>query len=157
MRKPRLIVYNFPDVTPPRNLEDTLLIQNPELGLTKGDFEVKYDFTTKNKKRNLIIEVKAKVRTTLLPSRIKVGWHICKAEDYLVATRCYKCSRYNHRHNECKGVEACPICAGPHRLKDCEAEPKSYKCVNCMIYNKFNTHKTIGTTTRHSTKNALVF
>jgi hypothetical protein len=57
LRKPRLIVYNIP--------EDTLLTQNSDLGLTKGDIVAKFDFTTKHKNRNLVIEVEAKVRKTL--------------------------------------------------------------------------------------------
>jgi hypothetical protein len=145
LRKPRLIVYNIPDDISLRNLEDTLLTQNTDLGLTKGDIVAKFDFTTKNKNRNLVIEVEAKVRNILLQSKIKLGWYICKVEDYVVATRCFHCSRYNHRHNECKNQEACPICAGAHRLKDCAAEPNSYKCVNCAIYNKYNPHKNICT------------
>jgi predicted nucleic acid-binding Zn finger protein len=98
-----------------------------------------------HKNRNLVIEVEAKVRKILLQSKIKLGWYICKAEDYVVATRCFNCSRYNHRHNECKNEEACPKCAGAHRLKDCAAEPNSFKCVNCTIYNKYNPHKNICT------------
>ena len=101
-------------------------------------------YATKNKTRYLVIEVEAKVRKLLLHSKIKLGWHLCKAEDYVAATRCFKCSRYNHRHRECR-EETCPICARAHRLKDCVAEPKSYKCVNCTIYNKFNPHKNICT------------
>jgi hypothetical protein len=145
LRKPRLIVYNIPEDISLQNIEDTLLNQNPDLGLMKGDIDAKFDFTTKNKNRNLVIEVEAKVRKILLLTKIKLGWHICKADDYIVATRCFRCSRYNHRHNECKGNETCPICAGAHRLKDCVADPKLFKCVNCTIYNKFNPHKNICT------------
>jgi hypothetical protein len=145
LRKPRLIVYNIPEDISIRNIEDTLLKQNPDLGLIKGDIEAKFDFTTKNKNRNLVIEVEAKVRKIFLLTKIKLGWHLCKADDHVVAMRCFRCSRYNRRHMECKGNETCPICAGAHRLKDCVAETKSFKCVNCTIYNKFNPHKNICT------------
>lgn len=145
LRKPRLIVYNIPDDISLKSLEDTLLTQNPDLGLTKGDIVAKFEFTTKNKNRNLVIEVEARVRKILLQAKIKLGWYICKAEDYVVAMRCFNCSRYNHRHNECKNEEACPKCAGAHRLKDCAAGPNSFKCVNCTIYNKYNPHKNICT------------
>ena len=112
MRKPRLIVYNIPEDISLQNVEDTLLNQNPDLGLIKGDIDAKFDFTTKNKNRNLVIEVEAKVRKVLLLMKIKLGWHICKADDYVVAMRCFRCSRYNHRHKKCKGNETCPIYAG---------------------------------------------
>jgi hypothetical protein len=66
LRKPRLIVCNIPDDISLRDLEDTLLTQNPDLGLTKGDIIAKSDFTTKNKNSNLIIEVEAKIKKILL-------------------------------------------------------------------------------------------
>jgi hypothetical protein len=125
---------------PRRHTTDT----KPRQGLTKGDIVAKFDFTTK-KNRNLVIEAEAKVRKILLQSKIKLGWYICKAEDYVVAMRCFNCSRYNHRHNECKNEEACTKCAGDHRLKDCAAEPNSFKCVNCTIYNKYNPQTNIRT------------
>jgi hypothetical protein len=156
LRKPRLIVYNIPEVISLRNIEDTLLNQIPDLGLMKGDIDAKFDFTTKNKNRNLVIEVDAKVRKILLLTKIKLGWHICKADDYVEPIKCFRCSRYNYRHKECKGNKTCSICAGAHRLTDCVAEPKSFKCVNCTIYNKYNPHKTYVRTTRHSTRNAPV-
>jgi hypothetical protein len=140
----QIIVYSIPDDISITKLEDTLLTQNPDIVLTKGDIDAKFAYTTKNKNRNLVIEVEAKVRKMLLQSKIKLGWLLCKAEDYVVATRCFKCSRYNHRHRKCKGEELCPVCAGAHRLKDCVAEPKTFKCVNCTIYS-FNPHKNIST------------
>ena len=141
LRKLRLIVYNIPEDIFLQNIEDTLLNQNPDLGLMKGYIDPKFDFTTKNQYRNMVIEVEAKVRKILLLTNIKLGWHIFKADDYVVAMRCFRCRRYNHRNKECKGNETCPICSGAHKLKDRVAEPKSFKCVNCKIYNKFNPHK----------------
>jgi len=35
--------------------------------------------------------------------------------DYLIPARCYKCSRYNHKHYDCRGEETCPHCAGKHK------------------------------------------
>jgi len=29
-------------------------------------------------------------------------------EDYVVVNRCFKCSGYNHRASDCRGVETCP-------------------------------------------------
>jgi hypothetical protein len=87
LRKPRLIVYNIPEDISIRNIEDTLLNQNPNLGLIKGDIDAKFDFTKKNKNRNLVIEIEAKVRKIILLTKIKLGWHLCKADDYVVAMR----------------------------------------------------------------------
>jgi len=46
---------------------------------------------------------------------------ICKVEDYLVATRCFKCWRFNHRHQDFRGEETCSLCAGRHKMKECTA------------------------------------
>ena len=67
----------------------------------------------------MVVEVGPETRKKLLQPKLKMGWLICSVGDYLVAERCYKCSRYNHRHQECKGEETCPLCAGGHSLKDC--------------------------------------
>jgi hypothetical protein len=133
LRKPRLIIYNIPDDISVTNLEDTLLSHNPDPGMTKGDVKTKFAYTTKNKNRNMVIELEAKIRKLRLQSKVKLGWQLCKAEDYVAATRCFKFSRYTHRYREYKGEETCPKYAGGHRLMDCVAEPKTYKSFKCTI------------------------
>jgi len=49
------------------------------------------------------MEVGPQTRKQLLQTKLKIGWDICNVADYLVPTICYKCSRYNHKHNDCKG------------------------------------------------------
>jgi len=114
----------------------TILAQNPELNLNKGDINAKFLYVTKRHTRNLVIEVSAQTRRMLIQKKIKLGWIICGLGDYLVANRCFKCSKFNHRLRECKGTVTCPR-AGNHALKDCPASPEDYKCINCHT---FNTH-----------------
>ena len=71
-------------------------------------------------------------------NKVKLGWINCNIEDYLVATRCFRCSRFNHRMRECRGSETCPLRAGNHNLKDCNTQPTEFKCINCQIYNFHN-------------------
>jgi hypothetical protein len=68
----------------------------------------------------LVIEVGAKTRKLLLQKKVKLGWLIYKIEDYVVAKRCFKCSRFNHRFHDCR-EETCHLCAGRHKLKECIA------------------------------------
>jgi hypothetical protein len=63
----------------------------------------KFICVTKKKYRNAVIEVGADTRKTLLHKKIKLGWQICKTDEYLVANRCHNCSKFNHRIQECKG------------------------------------------------------
>ena len=98
-------------------------------------------YVTKGETRNLVLEVGHSTGGKFLTTRIKLEWTICTVEDYIVAKRCYRCSRFNHTFRECKGKETCPLCTGRHRLKDCTATKTEYKCINCTTYNKHN-HRT---------------
>ena len=89
------------------------------------------------------MEVSAQTRKQLLHKKVKLRWQICKIEDCVVATRCYKCSRFNHRARDCRGEETCPLCVGSHELKECTTNPQEYKCINCLSYNKHNQKNTI--------------
>jgi hypothetical protein len=86
----------------------------------------------------MVIEVGPEMRKKMLQAKLKIGWLICSVGDYLVAKRCYKCSRHNHRHQECRGEETCPLCAGGHTLKDSKAPTNKHKCINCMTYNQYS-------------------
>jgi hypothetical protein len=123
--------------------------QNPGLYLQPGDIIAKFCYTTKNLTRNLVVEVNAQTRKALIQGKVKLGWTICKVEDYLVPNRCFKCSRYNHRQQECREVDTCPHCAGQHKMKDCTVNPPDYKCINCATYNLHNKNARI--CEKHST------
>jgi hypothetical protein len=102
--------------------------------------DIKTKFRCKNRKGsyNIVLEIGPQTRKKILQTKLRLGWEICNAADYLTPTRCYKCSRYNHKHNECKGEETCPHCAGKHKIKECTAMTREYKCINCISYNRFN-------------------
>ena len=127
-RNPRKVLRNIPEDITTSNIEETLIKQNPALFLKAGDINPKYNYETKKHTRNLVVEVNAQTRKILLEKKVKLGWTICRAEDYLVATRCFKCSRFNHRHEDCQGEETCPLCVGRHKMKECTASSSEYKC-----------------------------
>jgi len=136
LRNSRLVIINIPEEISIGNIEDTLLAQNTDVILKQGDIKAKFSYETRNHNRNLVMEVSAQTRKLLLHKKVKLGWQICKIEDYVVATRCYKCSRFNHRARDCRGEETCPFCAGSHKLKECTTNPQEYKCINCLSYSK---------------------
>ena len=49
--------------------------------MKQGDINTKFCYETRKHTRNLVI------RKLLLHKKIKLGWQICKVEDYVVATR----------------------------------------------------------------------
>ena len=59
LRNPRLVTYNIPETIAIRNIQDTLLVQIPELILKTGDISAKFQYETKRSNRNLVIEVSA--------------------------------------------------------------------------------------------------
>ena len=95
-RKPRLILLKVLEDISTTNTEDSILMQNPDLNLRKGETVAKFSYVTKKTNRNLVVEVGADIRKILLHRKIKLGWQICRIEDYLVANRYFKCSRFNH-------------------------------------------------------------
>jgi hypothetical protein len=143
LRSPRLVILNIPEEISVDNVVDTIAAQNTDINLQQGEIQPKFSYQTKKHGRNLVIEVEAGTRRRLLQSRMKLGWEICTVRDYIVATRCFKCSKYNHRAHECRGEECCPLCAGNHKMKDCTANAQDYKCINCTSFNKHNQGKTV--------------
>jgi hypothetical protein len=140
-------MLNIPQDITLKNVAETLTIQDPELYLKEGGVRAKFCYTTKQKTRNLVIEVDSGTRKNLMQARIKLGWSICSVDDY-IAKRCFRCSRYNHDFRDCKGEETCPLWTGSHKLKECNAIKSEHKCINCMAYNKH--HQTSQIDTAHS-------
>lgn len=101
-RNPRIVLLNIPEGIETGN-EETLAKQNPELEIKEGDIRPKFCYTTKRETRNLVIEVDSSTRRKLIQARIKLGWVVCRADDYLVAKRRFRCSRFNHNFRDCRG------------------------------------------------------
>jgi len=132
-RKLKLVIYNVPEDISVQNIEETMKAQNPKLTLKTGDTNAKFLYRKRRNTQNLVIEVGPQTRKLLLETKIKLGWLISNVGDYLVANQCFNCSKYNHRHRECRGTLTCPLCTGNHSLKECTAQ--NYKCINCQNFN----------------------
>ena len=135
-KKPKNGPTSFPRGHNYRKHTKTLAKQNPELDIKEGDIRAKFSYTSKRKTNNLVIEVDSRTQKKLILTRIKLGWTICRAEDYIVAKRCFSCSRFNHNFRDCRGEETCPLYTGSHKLKDCTATKSEYKCINSLTYNR---------------------
>jgi hypothetical protein len=121
LRNRRLVIYNILEDISIRNIENTLLAQNPDLNLKTGDIAAKFSYETKRRTRNPVIEVSAQTRKLLIKKKVKLGRLICSIDDYLVANRRFKSSRFNHRFRECRGTETCPLCAGRQAERMCSS------------------------------------
>jgi hypothetical protein len=137
-RNPRLIIYNVPDEVNMENAKELIIKQNSELCIGNDDITPKYLFKDKRKANNLVIEVNSTTRMKFLRNKMKLGWYMCNVDDYIKINRCYNCSKYNHRAQECKSDLTCPICAENHSLRECKASKEQHKCINCTNFNKYN-------------------
>ena len=107
LRNSRLVIYNIPETITIRNIEVTLLAQNLELNLKTGDITAKFSNETETNPEHSN-RSKRTDSITLIQKKVKLGWPICSIEDYLVANRFFKCSRFNDRFPQRRGTETCP-------------------------------------------------
>jgi hypothetical protein len=133
LRNPRVAMFNIPQDITLENVAETLTIQNPELDLKEEDVRAKFCYTTKGNTRHLVTEVDPGTRQKLMQAGIKLKWTICSVDDYIVARRRFRCSRYNHNFRDCKGKETCPMCTGSHKLKVYLDSKTDHKYINCLV------------------------
>jgi len=67
---------------------------------------------------------------TELPADVKIGYMLFKVKYLPKPVRCFKCNRYGHVANHCRGKERCSNCSGEHGWKTCTASYK--RCPNCQ-------------------------
>ena len=143
LRNPNVIIFNVPDDITPENAVDVITTQNQELNLANDSIKPKFIMKSKGNTRHLIAEVKPETWRKIGLRKLKIGWQICNVEEYVKVNRCYKCSKFNHRAAECRGEETCPLCAEGHKLGECKAAKKDFKCTNCITYNTHNNDSTM--------------
>ena len=123
--KPRLKIINKPEEITTDIIEDTLMAQNPQTFVGKGEIIPKFTYQTKRHRRNIVIEVSAQTMKKVLENKAKIGWINCSVEDYLFATRCLIYCRFNQRMRECRGTETCPLGADSHNLRNIKRKQRS--------------------------------
>ncbi|XP_013859124.1 uncharacterized protein LOC106514416, partial [Austrofundulus limnaeus] len=66
-----------------------------------------------------------------LPDRIKIGFLSFPVRPYVPPPlRCFKCQRYGHVAEVCRGQQRCPKCGGNHKYEECVGNVQE-KCCNC--------------------------
>lgn len=84
----------------------------------------------KTKKTTIIAEVNDETREKLLElGKVKIGWKICKVQEYIGILRYYKCCGFYHFAKDCNKKETCGNWAGQHTTKECRSQEK--KRANC--------------------------
>lgn len=91
-----------------------------------------------NKTFQATISVDAGTYRRLISSkRVMIGFDSCMVYDAISVLRCFKCNSFHHISANCSNSISCPVCAGPHDLKDCKSSVR--QCCNCIsLKNKKN-------------------
>ena len=64
------------------------------------------------------------------PLHVRIGFLSFRTKPYIPRpTRCYKCNKFGHVAQNCRGSVTCPKCGDPHSFSDCTKDEQ--KCSNC--------------------------
>lgn len=86
-------------------------------------------------KVNIILQLdKTSYYRIFQKGRIKIGWNICRAEEYFNIIRCFNCHGYGHFARDCKNQAICPKCRVTHDKNNCKSP--TLNCINCINANK---------------------
>ena len=67
--------------------------------------------------------------TAVLPEKIKVGYLVVRVKPFIPnPLRCFRCQRYGHGIDKCRGKVTCSRCSGEHDSEACSEQPH---CANC--------------------------
>jgi hypothetical protein len=138
LRKPRIIMYNVSKEITTENVVAIINAQNPGILTNRENMEAKFRYKNRKGRYNIVMEIGPQTRKQILQTKLKIGWEVCNVADYLILTRCYKCSEYNHKHNESRREETCLHCVRKHKMKEFTAEAGDHKYINYINCNKYN-------------------
>ncbi|CAL7932908.1 unnamed protein product [Xylocopa violacea] len=109
-KNPRIIVYGAPRTENDEDVIQAILDQNcSEQEKKKYAQQMKIAFKTGNKNNkdscNIVLETSKEAREILIKKeRLYIMWQCCRAQDYIAATRCYKCQAYGHTTKHCRKI-----------------------------------------------------
>ena len=128
----------IPEDITSENATQAIVVLNSEMNLKENEIKPKFMFEHMKKHKNLAIELNSEVRKIMVDRKLKLGWHVYYSSDYVGVTICSKCSKHNHRAQECVGQVVSPHCVQSHEMHECKESKENHRCVNCIQYNKYN-------------------
>jgi hypothetical protein len=163
LKKPKIVIFGVDSEITEETIVNNITEENREIkaflknnssDATTEHINVKFKFRrktrddstsseTQNQRQNRystetwVLEVSPQLRKIIINSRsIKIGWHSCRVEDYILITRCHNCNNFGHFKKDCKAAQACGHCGQSHDSRVCQAPKNALFCVNCDRVNK---------------------
>lgn len=138
---PQVIILGVDGSIPKEEVFGLIIAQNRGLeSFSSCRFEANYEKTDRFGTKFVVAEVEPRLYTKLIETeKICLGFSLCPVKSRIPVIRCYKCSRYGHKHAECRNELSCASCAGQHETKNCTSP--DLKCSNCNYVNGNNTKR----------------
>jgi len=134
-KQPRIIIYDVDSELSEVELADGLLLQNPELGLTRDEIQsmdVKHKLGPRNgSTTHWVIETPAHILPKLENKSVYLGMTRCRIKVHKNTTQCYHCQKFGHTALKCnQELPTCRHCAKSHDSRECTDKNKAV-CTNC--------------------------
>lgn len=126
-KKPKLKIMGMSSKETEENIASFIKTQN---NLDTAEVKVLKIFENRYKSFNCIIEVDGECFKRLMEEKkVNIGWDRCRVMECIDILRCYNCSGFYHRAEDCTHKKSCPRCSEEHKLGDCTST--TLKCPNC--------------------------
>ena len=150
-KNPRIIIFNIEPGTSKDDLtkeiyENNDFTDNPTLEQFRDLFIPLFPIkiTTGNNREHWIVETDPNIRKQIQGNqwRIKTLWNRHRAEDFLDATRCFRCQQYGHPAKYCSSKDnICGHCGQcGHKYTECNNKNSDAVCPPCRAANLPHQH-----------------
>jgi hypothetical protein len=147
---PTLLLNYVPNEVDDEEIKDTIIHQNNLSHVADPILKVKFTKRSFNDARHVVVEVSPNLRRELIIlAKIKVRWSMCRMEDFVAVTRCFKCLGYGHTSKYCQSQQICSYCAENHHWKECVQQLQT-RCSNCLRANSYIQEEGKKTNVNHS-------
>jgi hypothetical protein len=100
---PTLILKYVPNDVDNEEIKDTVIHQNNLSHMLDTILNVKFTTRSFNEASHVVTEVSLKLRRELLIlEKITIQWSMCRAEDFVAVTRCFRCLGFGHTSKYCQ-------------------------------------------------------
>lgn len=146
-KQPTLLLKFVPWHIKDEDIKDIVIHQNNLTHLENPELITRFTKKHFQDSRHIVVQASPNLRKELIAlQRIKINWSMCRVEDFIVVTRCFKCLGFGHTSKYCNNQQKCSHCAEEHHWKNCENR-HNICCANCATANTYinNNNKKLNT------------